>query len=334
MAFRSNGTMTYLGSDYSEDTPLIEISPQIRRLDGDVESLKVAHLGLRRDGWSRSYEVEGTTLRLQLGSEQTGAETLLFGHEYTVTGIFPLGDHSEYEFSGNTRVGKLRIPDEVGSGKICRIKVILIDEILEQELLAKKEAAKKERERVAEEEKLTVSFTEAPGELVVVLYHDAERVREAGMTEPDAKVIEMKGPNKLAGELVAYTTESGQRCWAYIKNLRKRSVTLPKDADIICSEEDLVDLTIVLHDEDMAGIVEQQAIAFYASSEGKLPLFGLRLRDKLADMPADAARELSVKIKPGTYYARMGEPMEKETAVGKVTVSAEGPNTWQLKLPD
>ncbi len=144
LGFRSNGTMTYLGSDYSEDTPLIEISPQIRRLDGSIESLKVADLSLRRDGWSHSYGVEGTTLRLQLGSVQTGGETLLFGREYAVAGMFPVGGHSEYEFSGNTRGGKFRIPDEVGRGKICRVKVVVIDEILEKELLAKKEAAKKE----------------------------------------------------------------------------------------------------------------------------------------------------------------------------------------------
>ncbi len=230
----------------------------------------------------------------------------------------------------------MRVPDEVGVGKICKVNVVVIDEIPEKELLAKEEAAKKERARIAEEEKLTVTFSESPAQLLILLYHDGERGREAPVRESNARVVEMKGPNKLGGELAVFRAESGTRCWAYIGNLRKRDITLPKDADIICDEKDLVDLTIVLRDEDIAELVEQEAVAFYASSQGKLPLFGLRLRDKLADTSADGGKELSVKIKPGTYYARMGEPMEmeKETAVGKVTVSAEGPNTWQLELPD
>jgi len=333
IGFHSGDTMTYLGSDYSEETPLIELSFQIKKLDGCIEPLKVAHLGLKRAGWNNSYEVEGITLRLQLGSNQVNNKTLLFGKEYTTTGIFPLGDHSEYEFSGNTRGVKMKVPDEVGPGKVCRINMVLIDEIREKELHAKKEAEKIERERIAEEEKITVTFEELPSKSLVVLYKIGDHEREAPLTDLNSKCVEMKGPNKLGGELAVFRADSSARCWAYIKNLQKRDITLPKDADIICNMEDLVDLTIKFQDKDVDELVKQKAVAFYASPQAMLPLFGISLRSKLPEIQADAPKELTLKIKPGTYYARVGEPMKDGIQLGAVTFNETGPNTWELKLP-
>ena len=99
IGYKSDDTMTYLGSNYSEGTPLIEISFQVREKDGSVKPLKIPSLGLFRNGWNNDFGVEGTTLRLQLESEQINRVNLLFGQEYTIVGNFPLGNNTKYKYA-------------------------------------------------------------------------------------------------------------------------------------------------------------------------------------------------------------------------------------------
>ncbi len=330
-----DGIKTFVPRNYKPGLPFVEMRFLRRDLDGNLVPYEVERVGLSSlRGAGGSTRVGGMSgMRMAVTDDAVASyRNVKPGNDYRI---------SHYQLEGQSLaihteplMPAFHVPEDLPPNSVYRVNLVIKDEILEKELLARKEAAKTRRERIAEEEKITITLAEVPSRPLAILYHAGNRVREVTWADPNENGVEIRGPNKLGGELVACTTESGLRYWAYIRNLRRRDITLPKDADIICDEKDLVDLRIVLRDEDVAGQVEQQAIAFYASSEGKLPLFALRLRDKLADMPADTARELSVKIKPGTYYARMGEPMEKETAVGRVTVSAEGPNTWQLELPD
>ena len=141
--FKSDDTMTYLSSDYSEKTPLLEISFLIRKMDGSVKPLKVRELFMKNDDWSFHYLVEGTKMRLQLGPERVHIETLGFGKEYTVVGDFPISNTTEYEYSGLTREQKFKIPSRVEQGKICQVDIVLVDEIQVHEQNLLKEAEKK-----------------------------------------------------------------------------------------------------------------------------------------------------------------------------------------------
>lgn len=330
--FKSNDTMTYLGSNYSENTPLVEIKTQIREIDGSVKPLRVPDLGLWRIGWANSYGVEGDTLRLQLGDEQLNRVTLLFGEEYNIVGNFPVDKEPQYEFTGRTREQKFIIPSKVDQGKICRINVVLIDKLLEKELNVKKEEQKKQLEEIAEQETIKVTWSEVPAGPFVI-YYDGSRVREEVLEDPNAAFIEMKGPNELGGELVVFVTDSNTaRCWAYIQNLKKRLIKLPEDADIVCEKEDLVDLTIILQNKDVTELAKREVISFYTSAEAKLPIFGINLRNKLNDIQPDETKKLLLKIKPGTFYARLGRPMKEEISLGTVTINETGSNTWEINL--
>ena len=65
-----------------------------------------------------------------------------------------------------------------------------------------------------------------------------------------------------------------------------------------------------------------------------MPLFWVSINDKRIEMQSDGTRILSIKIEPGKYYARIGEPMKEQITLDTVTINKTGSNTWILKLPD
>ena len=334
----ATGARTVLSSYYNENTPLIEMDFAMRTAENAIVPLEVDGLEiLNTTGkWSTTHRVHGDRLRLDVQIERAAdnIRSLIAGESYYIRN-FSAGGNGQFCSSAKAE-RTFTVPKDLPDKHVYKVRLVLKDELREQRLLAQKEAEKREQERIAEQEKITVTFDTLPDERFVVLYQDGNRSREARLMDSNDKRVLMKGPNALGGELGVFVhpDKYNLTCIAYIENLHKRDIIFPKDADFIRDIENLADLTITLQDRDVDEIAKQEVLSFYISSEAKLPLLVTSLRDKLADMPADAARELSVKIKPGTYYARMGEPMEEETAIGRVTVSAEGPNTWQLKLPE
>jgi len=328
-----DGIKTLFPSGYVRGTPLVEMRFLRRKPDGETEAFVLNTVGLsKRQGYGPDFALqEAHGIRLAVTSNPKESRGLRPGNVYTISHYWAPGQ-SNATLTPKPRPG-FRVPDNLPANTVYRVKLIIKDEIRERELLAKKLAAKERQKRIAEEEKITVTFTTVPDSHFVVLYNDGDRSREGSPAEPGGDVVVMKGPNKLEGELGVFLAKSGGRCWAYIRSLKKRSITLPKDADIVVSEDKLVELPISFDKVDLLKLSKYKAIAFYGSADGKLPLFGSSLR-QLASQDPNAPKELSVKILPGTYYVRVGTPREDESPIGTVTIKGRDPDPFSIELPD
>jgi len=319
--------------DYPKDSPLLIVCPMQRTADGAIEpfepnavSFRAADVSYRSPG---SFDLNGAKRLCIPVTKEFVHIALEAGREYlvrarTLQGTIVMG--VPYQTT-------LKIPNELENGKVYQIQVVLRD-LLKEKTDAERLQAEAERlRRLSEEEKITVRVTPVPESRFVVMYDDGVRSREGSPAESGGDVVVMKGPNKLGGELAVFLTKAGAPCWAYIKSLDKRTITLPKDADIVISEDRLVELPVSMAKEDLPRLSKYKAIAFYGSADGKYPLFRSSLR-KLAFEDPNAPKVLSVKILPGTYHVRVGTPRKDETSIGTVTIKGRDPGPFSIELPD
>jgi len=329
----ADGIRTILRTGYRKGMPLVEISFLKRALDRGVVPFPLSSVELSPlTGYGGSTGLDGAHgIRLAVSDGPNADESLAPGGGYRITQYIPVGgDTGIHTAPLNT---SFRVPENLPPDTVYRVKLIIKDEILEEELLAQKKAEEERERRIAEEEKITVTFTTVPDPELGVIYRVGKRTREAGLGKTASNTVVMEGPNALGGELFVLLPRSPSRCWAYIKKLQTRSVTLPQDADLIVQEDKLVEVSILLNEKDLPRLAKYQAVSFYISAAAKLPLFGKSLR-QLAALEGKLSKKLSVKMLPGTYYVRVGDPTQEEIVIGKVSVNAAGPNNYTVKLPD
>lgn len=330
----ADGIKTLFPSGYVKGTPLVEILFLRRRQDGETEPFMLETVGLssKNEGYGPDYGLQGGYgIRLGLTSRPKESRGLIPGNLCMISHYWMPGE-SNATHTTKPRPG-FSVPENLPPNTVYRVKLIVKDEIREQELLAKNLAAMEEQKRIAEEEKITVEFTAVPDPHLVVIYDDGVRSREESPIIIGGDVVEMKGPNKLGGELGVFPAKSRGKCWVYIKRLDKRSIALPKDADIVAGEDKLVELPVSVDKENLTMLRKYKGIAFYASADSRLPLFWSGFQKLISQNP-NAAQELSIEILPGTYYVRVGTPKEDEVAIGTVTIKGTDPDPFSVRLPD
>lgn len=321
--------------DYPKDSPLLIVCPMQRTVEGVIEPFEpnsvsfIAADPSRRGEHPGSYDLNGAK-RLCIPVTREFVRSALQAERKYSVGASILQSGTIGPLSYRTTV---TVPKDFENEKVYRIQLVLRDLLKEKTDAERRQAEAELLRRLSEEEKITVNFTTVPDPYLVILYDDGDRSKEESPIIHEGDTVVIKGPNKLGGELGVFPTKSRGKCWAYIKRLDKKSVTLPKDADIVVGEDELVELRVSVDKEDLAKVSKYKGITFYASSDSRLPLFWSGFQ-KLASQDPNAPKELPVRVLPGTYYVRVGKPREDETPIGTVTVEGTDPEPYSVKLPD
>jgi len=335
----SEGIRTLLTTEYTEDTPLVEMSFMMRNLDGKIKLLKVASVGLSRisGNWGGDYTVDGIGLRMGLGKERSNLRSLLLGEEYFIRSFWLPG--GEDAISTAHLKPKFKIPETLGRNQVYKVQLLLLDEILERELLEKQKAEAKRRKEIEEKETITVKVTQRPGfaaeSKFIGVYHDGIRHREFYQDELKDQLV-LKGPNKLGGELlVSFISKPDRKLvlWAYLKNVTNRDINLPEDADFKTKEKELIQIYLSFADKDAEALKDFKAIAFYLTKNANLPMFWLALTRKGEQPDSLQYEKIPLKIIPGTYYIRAIGKNDQEVPLGKLPIDKEKPKTYAIHLP-
>jgi len=192
-------------------------------------------------------------------------------------------------------------------------------------------------ESIEETEKLVVNIARYPAGVTSVEelsagYDDGQTERRFSVS--DGKLV-LQGPNKLGGELAVYIAEPNKplRLWCYVRKLEKRQVTVPDDAELVVSDDRLVDASLSFAAEDAALLRNVRAVAFYTSPDSKQALFYWPVGTSL---PKAGPAKVPVRITPGRYFVRAIVEKAGQLSyvpLGMLEVTAEKQKTYPLELP-
>lgn len=333
----ASGIKTLMTTEYSEDIPLVEISFMIRDHDTKVKPFKVVSVGLSRSSgsWGGDYTVGGIGLRMGVGKDRSNLRSLLLGEEYIIRSFWLPG--REDAISTAHLQPKFKIPETLGKNEVYKVSLLLKDELLEERLLAEQKAEAERKKRIEKEETITIRIKDFPkyssqGRWIAA-YHNGRRGRESTERDSEGDII-IKGPNKLGGELavVFYSfAERTTRLWVYLKNVRKRVINFPADADLEVKDDDLIQVYLAFKDEDL--LKEFAIIAFYREKNGRLPLFRTRLNSKHSGRKELEYKKIGLKVVPGSYHVRMIGNKGQKVILGKIQIAEEEFRTYTIHLP-
>jgi len=332
--------MTY---QYTEDTPLVEIFFSRRGKSGEVEPFKVWSVNIRReDGFPMGgFSLEGRNkLRMGVGTIQEGTSknrwTLLRGTQYYINKYSPV-------VGGDLVSGlqpRFTVPENLQGDQVYRVELIVKDEILEQEQLEKEKALARQKQEKAEREKIVIVIRQPPepNSRLIGLYSDGQKKREFKDKEG---VMTLMGPNKLGGDLmVGIMAMHGDQHlinvlhpWIYVENLQQRQLTVPDEADLVVSPDQLVDIKILLEDEQDEWARLLKKIFFFTTRKAKVPLFCVQI-EQLNETESDYV--INMPLLPGTYYPQgfiYDGQVGKWIPLGTLDISKEKGKVYSVKLP-
>jgi hypothetical protein len=328
------GVKTIMTSEYTSGTRLVELHFMGRELNGEINPVSLNFVQLQRAGAGegpRGFQMDGgKALRLGIGQDGGNMRSVLLGGEYLVTGYAPSGVNAVVKGP----VPCFRIPEDLAKGALYRVQLLLVDKIHEQIVLEQQAAEARRKKELEEKEKITIHVRKYPegateGSLVAG-YYDGVRAREFS-EHGSIGELALKGPNKLGGELVVYFTSKATgeiTTWAYVKEVQKRVVDLPDDADLEITDKDLIEVYLSFEGQEQGVLESLKGVALYAGADAKWPLFMARLtsREEL-----DYNR-IGLRLVPGSYYLRGHPKKGKEILLGKLQVDKQV-KTYRLGLP-
>jgi hypothetical protein len=167
-------------------------------------------------------------------------------------------------------------------------------------------------------------------------YYDGTNERTFSEDDSSGPMI-VKGAEKLGGELMvcfAWPREKmsplRQRAWAYMKNVQKRRISLPEDADVVLNEEDFIDIELAFDAERALEFLKDKTIGFYLWEGAKYPVFVGR--DKRMDEPTGELK-VAMRVVPREYHVMGVEKVPEEGVfLGKVTITGEAGRTYYLDV--
>jgi len=328
----SDGVMTIAPRNYTHGMAFVEMSFFKRYLDGKVKPYPLDDIQLSPlVGYGGNTGLRGAHgLRLGVTDAPNVRRALSPGEGYRITYYTPVDGPSTKPL---TPYPSFSVPENLPPNSVYRVDLIIEDEIARQQFEAARQATAQRRQQIVEQETITVTFTESLDTRFAVLYWAGDHQRES-TGAPGTRTVAIKGPNPLGGELAVCRIIGRLWCWAYISNVQSRSVTLPTDADVVVRDNKLVKLDIVFDEADTARLADFEAVGLYTSPDARLPVFAEALPRRAAP-DQSIANVLSLKALPGTYYVRIGSPPSKdEIPIGTVSVTAKGPNRFDLQIPD
>lgn len=334
--------LTCMTDEYTKDTPLVELLFNQRGGNGQVKPFKVWTVNIKRaDGFPvGGFSLEGRNkLRMGVGETQEprlkSRWTLLRGRQYYVDKYSPA--------EGGRLIRGLRpqftVPRDLQGNQVYRVELILRDEILEQEQLEAEEALARQRREQAEREKITIHIREypEPNSRLIGFYYDGKKLRQF---HDEEGIMTLMGPNKLAGDLMVGVAPRGHmismlRPWIYIKDLQKRELIAPDDAERVISKNELIDVQILLEvgEDELAKSLRK--IFFCPYQQGKVPLFCVLVQQ---EMRTDSGYAIKMPMLPGTYYPKAfiynrNQNVKKWIPLGRLEITNQAGKAYIIKVP-
>jgi hypothetical protein len=209
----------------------------------------------------------------------------------------------------------------------------------QQEILEQERAEAERKRQLQEQQNIAISITDYPagakkGGLFAIYRHGPVR-REFNDQESPGQMV-LAGPNKLGGELAVYIRQLGLhfRVWAYIKSLDKTQISLPADADMVVTQQDLAEVSLSFAQQDQALLKYWTGVAFYNSAGSQTPLFFAVMRaepNQVADY-----NNVPLEIVPGRYHARAvinKDGQESYVQLPMIDVVGPEPKTYPVEIP-
>jgi len=347
--FHANGVTTDLSDRYEANSPLVEIRFKIRLLDGTIKPLYLDSIYLDcASGRGTSpglYTRKGSCgLRLEIWQRPRPHtyDALLYDEKYSTRGTIHVSDKTPA--LSRTYIDKVefRTPEQLRPGQIYTIELLLFDRIWQQKQLERKKAEAEKIKQLQEQEKITVVIREYPdekftGRLTGIYRVEGEKSEFNDYKSPGQ--MELKGPNKLGGELAVYVNELGQpaRVWAYIQNLQGRNITLPDDAEQVFTEDDFVQVALSLTElKKKFNLAKWEAVVFYPSQESELFFFPAVLHE--GSIQVTDYSNVPLEIAPGNYFikacANDAEGRDIFIALASVEIDKTPGRTYTIKIPN
>ncbi len=256
----TEGNRVCLSREYTPASPLVEIIPMKRDINGQVSLLPVEVLFIGRadiESVSFSRDVYGTGLCLQISSQPLQDFHLLYDAEYEVApGYIPAEGQDRID-AYDSKI-TFRTPDHLNDGEIYRVKLVLIDKIVDLHKAKVAKFKEEEKERIAKEEaiRIHVKYPEDVNADYLLASYVYDVGQKIGFDRGLTGELILPGPNPLNGELyVCFGRNQNDRNgwpWCYVANLSERTVDLPRDADVVIREKDFVVAYFDLEGQDRA----------------------------------------------------------------------------------
>ncbi|MHC4476584.1 MAG: hypothetical protein ACYTEL_13120 [Planctomycetota bacterium] len=209
----------------------------------------------------------------------------------------------------------------------------------EYERIERTRAEAEKSKELEEQQDITIVITDYPAGVaqgsLFAIYSDGVSRRQSGERESPGQII-LAGPSKLGGELAVYIRRRGRQLmvWAYMKNLGKKQINLPGDADMVVTAQDLADVSLSFDEQDKELLKNWSAVAFYNSADSQVPLFVASMSAG-PDQVVDHSK-VPLEIVPGRYHARAivnKDGQETHVALGMMDVGAGEATTYPVEVP-
>lgn len=301
-----------------EGQRILELRFLKRDLTGHLSHLSVENIRITGDIHFVNTRFGGEAIsgiRMAIGGTGPRSRVMHPGVEYKIDGIGLPGElRTKRTFPSEPT---FTIPKDLPANSVYKVELVVLDEQLNKQFAEEKELDRKQYAQRVKEESITVNLAKSEVELTRgAAYYQVETYKqkpvnsgkEAAFNKESCAVI--PGPNKLGGELVVVgimTGSSGQRflcSYAYIRNLDKRIVSIPEDADLLMKKEDMIPVTIGFDATKAPESNKFRTLGFFEKKDSKMFLVGIPFNPASIRMK-DNRYEFDISIAPGAYVLKL-----------------------------
>lgn len=306
----SAGISTFLSSNYTDDTPLIEVNFLQKDAAGQSKPLRVYSFSLQGPNWNKTYVVNGSGFRMEVGSTHERDRRFISGERYIIPTYSPFGEGTLHQHKSTMPLmPSFSIPDNPAPGAIYVVSLLLEDALLRQQLMTQKENEKRTHQ-------LLCIISELPAMPVegtwIMEYHDGQAIFQLGNITPGE--VRIKNVVNLRGELVIryHTNEGYDLPWVYLNDVQKRHLSAPQDFDRVYSSDSYF---IASFEFDQKAISNNLAtIAFFYEAKSDLPVFGYYIKEGSTPLK-------NVRCVPGTFYVKGYKESGQSLDFGKIAIT-------------
>jgi hypothetical protein len=317
----SEGIYTMGDVEIEEGQRFLELCLLKRDVDGHlidlcVDNIAMIALTTHSFACNSTLREPSSRLRFAIGGKGPSARVLHLGAKYQITGIRLTGESRRIKTS--PLESAFTIPTDLPPHSVYKVELVVLDEQFNKRVAEEKEFERQQAVLENISVNLAKSFASdiASNRSYGAVYYQVETYKEkpvnsgkeAAFDEASKAII--PGPNKLGGELIIVNRMTGPNdspfilSYAYIRELDKRNINIPEDADILLTKEDLIPISITFIATKVPEGERFKVLGFFEKKESKLFLLGVPF-NPASIQTGDNRQEFDILIKPGSYFLKL-----------------------------
>jgi len=317
----SDGVYTFGHVTVEDGQRILEMRLLKRDDNGHLSYLSVDSIqieGVTSHAFSRSSDLRtpSSAIRMAIGGEGPSPIVLQLGAKYRIYGIRLTGESRRIKTS--PLESAFTIPTDLPPHSVYKVELVVLDEQFNKRVAEEKEFERQQAVLENISVNLAKSFASdiASNRSYGAVYYQVETYKEKPVNsgkeaafDEESKAI-IPGPNKLGGELIIGNRMTGPNDYpfflshAYIRELDKRNINIPEDADILLTKEDLIPISITFVATKVPEGERFEVLGFFEKKESKLFLLGVPF-NPASLQTGDNRQEFDILIKPGTYFLKL-----------------------------